>query len=119
MLAEHFVSYQNFRNFINKYIIYSNLQIEEIIAKNNQNNDASNIEDYLDFIAIDGIGNKIAFGILDYFRDPRNVEMIDDLVNYLEIKEIEIKKVISKYSNKTIIFTGSLEKMTRSEAKKS
>jgi DNA ligase (NAD+) len=118
MLAEHFVSYKKFNDFINKYLPFSNQEIEDIIAGNKNHKQLDNIDDYLDFIAIDGIGNKIAQGILDYFRDLRNKEMVDDLVSYLEITDIVVNKNISKYSNKTIIFTGSLEKMTRSEAKK-
>ena len=44
--------------------------------------------------------------------------MLFDLEKHLKITDCEIKKIGSKYAQKTIIFTGTLEKMTRAEAKK-
>ncbi|MFM7620505.1 MAG: NAD-dependent DNA ligase LigA [Alphaproteobacteria bacterium] len=115
VLANHFLTYSNFKNFIDKYRNISNDQLL-LLAKNNdhkQNND-----EYLDFIAIDGIGEKMAQALIDYFRDSRNLKMVEDLVNYLDIIETKITISNSIHVNKTVIFTGTLEKMTRSEAKK-
>jgi DNA ligase (NAD+) len=115
VLANHFLAYPNFKNFVDKYRQLSNEELT-LLVKNNDHQQVS--DQYLDFIAIDGIGEKMAQAVIDYFRDPRNLQMVEDLTQYLEI--IETKPVISNsiYANKTVIFTGTLENMTRSEAKK-
>ena len=121
MISSHFITFIKFHNFINKYSKFSSLELKKI--KNDQqnisqNNLINNFEDYLEFCAIDGIGEKIAHGILEYFADQRNKNMFEDVVKYLEIlDEIKIENN-SILANKSIIFTGTLENMTRSEAKK-
>ena len=121
MISSHFLTFNKFHNFINKYSKISSLELKNI--KNDQqnisqNNLINNFEDYLEFCAIDGIGEKIAHGILEYFADQRNKKIFEDVVKYLEIlDEIKIENN-SILANKSIIFTGTLENMTRSEAKK-
>lgn len=80
---------------------------------NNRSND-----EYLKFYSIDGIGEKTANAILDYFEDRRNVNMIiqlNELINISDYKEN--KNNNSKLDGKTIMFTGTLQSMTRAEAK--
>ena len=60
----------------------------------------------------------MAQAIIGYFRDSRNLKMILDLEKYLQIEDAVIKKLDSKLAGKSIIFTGTLSKMTRAEAKK-
>jgi len=103
LLAQHFISYRNFIETMMKLAHHENPQNEQ---------------SYLDFVAIDGIGEKMARAIIDYFCDVRNSKMVIDLENHLKIQDAEIKNVTSQYSQKLIIFTGTLEKMTRAEAKK-
>ncbi len=65
-------------------------------------------------ITIDGIGEKVAAGLVDYFASYDAV--IDGLlaVGIIPFKE---KVRLSKLTGKTIVFTGSLQTMTRDEAK--
>lgn len=66
---------------------------------------------------ITDIGDKIAVSIKEYFSD--NVELINDLkdlginMNYID-KELKENQLIK---NKTFVLTGTLEKLTRNEAK--
>ena len=70
-----------------------------------------------DLMNITDIGDKIALSIKEYFND--NIELINNLkslginMNYIgkEKKENELVK------NKTFVLTGTLEKLTRNEAK--
>ena len=77
-------------------------------------------QDYLDFISIDGIGKKMVDAIIDYFSSSENLKIIDALVLELDISNslANNSKKDSKYSGKSIVFTGSLVNMTRQEAKK-
>ena len=84
------------------------------MANSNQEND----HDYQEFVAIDGLGDKMAKAILDYFRDEKNLQMLEDLEPELQVQDAIIKNSDSKFAGKSIIFTGTLEKMTRFEAKK-
>ena len=73
---------------------------------------------YQDCVAIDGIGEKMAQALIDYFRDERNLKMVLDLESELQIADAKLKNSDSKFAGKSVIFTGTLEKMTRAEAKK-
>lgn len=95
-LASHFSTYENFKNFM--------INPSE--------------SDYQEFVAIDGIGEKMAASILDYFKDERNQKMVFDLEKYLKILPTIKKESDGKFAGKSIIFTGGLEKMSRAEAKK-
>ncbi len=105
LLAQHFVSYEN---FIQVMLSLSKLDREGLIQD----------QSYQDLVAIDGIGEKMANAIIDYFTDEKNVKMVRDLEPELAVIDAEIKNNVSEYSGKSIIFTGSLTKMTRMEAKK-
>lgn len=103
LLAQHFLSYQNFINVMLNLTKHENLVSDQ---------------SYSDFVALDGIGEKMAKAVIDYFRDERNLKMVLDLEGKLEIQDAVIKNSNSEFSQKSVIFTGSLEKMTRAEAKK-
>jgi len=66
---------------------------------------------------IDGIGPKVATAIADFFREPHNVAVVDELAGHLRVADYEKVAVHSPVSNKTVVFTGSLVKMTRDAAK--
>jgi DNA ligase (NAD+) len=65
-----------------------------------------------------GIGPVIAEELADFFAEPRNVETIDELAGQLTIEDAAAPSGgSSQVAGKTIVFTGSLETMTRPEAK--
>ncbi|MDR3079062.1 MAG: NAD-dependent DNA ligase LigA [Rickettsiales bacterium] len=79
-----------------------------------------NSEEYLRFCSMDGLGEKTANAILDYFEDRRNVEMLEELKGLLAIENhssTPSPEGIGRLQGKTIMFTGTLDTMTRSEAK--
>ena len=74
-------------------------------------------ETYLELTDIDGIGPSVAADILDFFREPHNREVVADLEAQLVISAPEAVAAESGVSGKTVVFTGTLETMTRAEAK--
>ena len=99
LLAQHFVSYENFKRLTPNALRLTPNEIE-------------------DFISLDGIGEKMAKAVLDFFCDERNLKMVLDLEKELQIEDAIQKNSDSKLAGKSIIFTGTLEKMSRAEAKK-
>lgn len=72
---------------------------------------------YEQLLSVDGIGEKVASQTMLFFDDPFNRQLIKHLEKQITINDYVLEQVDSKLFGKTIVFTGSLEKMTRSEAK--
>lgn len=68
--------------------------------------------------AIDGVGPVFAAALVDYFHEPAARAAVDRLVRELYIQDVEAPRTEgSPVAGKTVVFTGTLEKMTRAEAK--
>jgi DNA ligase (NAD+) len=67
--------------------------------------------------ALDQIGETVIEAIADFFGETHNRKMVDRLVEQVTIAEAEKPKTDTAVAGKTVVFTGSLEKMTRDEAK--
>ncbi|MGR9436235.1 NAD-dependent DNA ligase LigA [Rhizobium leguminosarum] len=71
-----------------------------------------------DLNAIEGIGEVVARAIVEFYKEPRNVEVITRLIGEVTPEEAEQPVTTgSPVAGKTVVFTGSLEKFTRDEAK--
>ena len=69
-------------------------------------------------VAIDGIGGEMGNDIVEFFNEEHNITEINNLRKYVEIESyIDERRTDSVLSGKTVVFTGTLEKMTRAEAK--
>ena len=66
---------------------------------------------------IDGIGETVAEAIVEFFQEPHNQQIVAGLAERLKVQDMEKAAGDSPVSGKTVVFTGSLEKMTRQEAK--
>jgi len=65
---------------------------------------------------VQDIGPKVAESIYNWFREPRNIKLIEKLAkNGVQIKEESIQS--QKLGNKVFVLTGSLSSMSRDEAK--
>ncbi len=74
-------------------------------------------EDYDELIAIEGIGPAVAEDILEFFAEPHNRDALDALASELAVEALEASDADSAVAGKTVVFTGTLETMTRAEAK--
>ncbi|MBI1619124.1 NAD-dependent DNA ligase LigA [Aquamicrobium zhengzhouense] len=67
---------------------------------------------------IEGIGTVVAQALIDFFKEQHNIEAIDELLVEVTPQDEEpVGEVSSPVAGKTIVFTGSLERMSRDEAK--
>ena len=67
---------------------------------------------------IDGVGPVLAASLVDFFHEPANRAALDRLVAELAIEDVEAPAAAgSPIAGKTVVFTGTLTRMTRAEAK--
>jgi DNA ligase (NAD+) len=69
--------------------------------------------------ALDQIGDTVIESLRDYFREKHNRDRIERLAEQVRIRDAERPRSDSAIAGKTVVFTGTLEKMTRDEAKAS
>ena len=69
------------------------------------------------FININGLGPKVIDSIILYFQNKSNKEMVAKLNNILIIQPYKKVKSDNEFSGKNIVFTGTLSKISRDEAK--
>ena len=94
LLAKQFISWEHFYNTVRQ-------------------------ENALDILTqIEGIGPVMADFIVDFFQEPHNQQLLEGLTKKISILDfVAPQQKETPFSNKTLIFTGTLETMTRSEAK--
>ncbi|MEL6862432.1 MAG: NAD-dependent DNA ligase LigA, partial [Pseudomonadota bacterium] len=67
--------------------------------------------------SIDGIGGAAVGALTAFASEPHNVDMMAELLAELDVQDGEAPASESPVSGKTVVFTGTLEAMTRDEAK--
>jgi DNA ligase (NAD+) len=70
-----------------------------------------------DLLSIDGVGATLATSVIATFHQQAERASIDRLAAHLDVQEAEKPESDSEISGLTVVFTGSLERMTRAEAK--
>ena len=72
-----------------------------------------------DMDALDQIGDTVIDSLRDYFAEAHNRRRVERLAEQVTIREAEKPRSDSAVAGKTVVFTGTLERMTRDEAKAS
>ena len=67
--------------------------------------------------AIDGVGPTVAEALADFFHEPHNRAVWDDLLSEVSPPDYIVETRDSAVAGKTVVFTGKLETMSRDEAK--
>lgn len=99
MLAEHYGSWMNFETSISRITNEEGAQWDDLNA-------------------IDGVGSVMATSLVTAFHQENERASIDRLIEKLQPQDaIKRAPVDSPVAGKTVVFTGTLEKMTRAEAK--
>jgi len=74
-------------------------------------------DDYFDLARTDGVGPVAAGHLVDFFAEKHNRDALARLLKEVRPKDEAKVATSSNVSGLTIVFTGTLEKMTRDEAK--
>lgn len=75
-------------------------------------------ESYSDLINIEDIGPAVADDLIGFFAEEHNIEVLDALLKELRIEDyIDNRQSDTVVSGKTVVFTGTLETLSRAEAK--
>ncbi len=110
LLARHYGSLDAWRD--------SMLQVAE---ERKRQPDAAKPEDigeaFADLCNIDQVGLGMADDLAAFFGEPHNLDALDDLTDELTVDSAEALVAESPVAGKTVVFTGTLERMGRSEAK--
>ncbi len=67
--------------------------------------------------SIERMGAIIAREVVDFFAEPHNLTLLDELQHFITIEEALAVAAGGALSGKTIVFTGTLQQMSRPEAK--
>ncbi|MFN3819381.1 NAD-dependent DNA ligase LigA [Blastomonas sp.] len=78
---------------------------------------AGDAEAVAEVTGIDGIGPAVAEALGDFFHEPHNAQVFDDLIAEGRPSAFVSTARATEWSGKTIVFTGKLETMSRDEAK--
>jgi DNA ligase (NAD+) len=67
--------------------------------------------------SVQGVGPVVAEALVDFFHEAHNREVVDDLLSEVSPQPFVSGARQTEWTGKTIVFTGSLETMSRDEAK--
>jgi len=68
-------------------------------------------------VGVAGIGPEVASALADFWAEPHNRDLVQDLLSEVQPAEVRLETRESPVSGKTIVFTGTLQQMGRDEAK--
>ncbi|HRK19698.1 MAG TPA: NAD-dependent DNA ligase LigA [Hyphomicrobiaceae bacterium] len=75
-------------------------------------------DDYRSFAALNGIGEVALDSLIAFFGERHNAEAVDDVLKHVTVRDFERPQTReSPVTGKTVVFTGTLVRMGRNEAK--
>jgi len=104
-LARHFVSFERLR------------AVAQAARMPEGKGDPGNAE-WQEIVGVNGIGAIVAEALVEFFAEDHNRAAVDALLaEVTPLDEAHVAEVSSPVAGKTVVFTGTLEKMSRDEAK--
>ena len=110
----------NAKRFAKAYLTYDKFAEAATTAVPPREGDRSDKgnEAWQDLIAVEGIGGIVAEAVVDFYAEPHNREVLKELLDEVTpLDEVARVATGSPVEGKTVVFTGSLERMSRDEAK--
>jgi DNA ligase (NAD+) len=100
LLARHFGSVTNWRSAMQEMSAIIGSEVRQ------------------ELVELDTIGDAVADTLAAFFKEPHNTDALDDLIAELDVQDVAAPDTSSSpVAGKTVVFTGTLEQMSRGEAK--
>ncbi|HET9639636.1 MAG TPA: NAD-dependent DNA ligase LigA [Allosphingosinicella sp.] len=124
-IARHYHSWAGFRAVVDELLVHRKARRPELESALEQQRleDHDKIKRRLGLelagiIGVGGVGPEVAGAIADFFEEPHNLKVLTDLFEAgVSPQDVEYAPVQSEVSGKIVVFSGSLERLSRDEAK--
>ena len=115
-LARRWVSWSAFRDMIDRALAHR-AAAAPVLAEPEEKFAARLAAELAGFVETAGVGPEVAFALVDFFAEPHNDAVVRDLLTHVTPADVVHRTLASEVSGLTIVFTGSLETLSRDEAK--
>ncbi|KQX19386.1 MULTISPECIES: NAD-dependent DNA ligase LigA [unclassified Sphingomonas] len=115
-LARRYRSWDNLRAMIDRAIAAREAAVQAV-GETDEKFAARIAKELAAIVETPGVGPEVAFALIDFFMEPHNQEAVADLLDQVTPADVVHETRASAVSGKTVVFTGTLETMSRDEAK--
>ncbi len=116
-LARRWRSWAAFRDQVDKTDTYRTQSLLELDESKSDRARRKVAEAAAALLETPGIGPEVATALLDFFAEPHNDAAVEDLLREMTPADVVHQVRVSEVNGKTVVFTGSLETLSRDEAK--
>ncbi|WP_370647558.1 NAD-dependent DNA ligase LigA [Polymorphobacter sp. PAMC 29334] len=115
-LARAFVTYQGFAERVAAAVDHMKAALP-VIGETDDKFRKRRAGELAALFAVGGVGPEIGEAITDFFAEPHNRDLVADLLAAITVADLVHATKASQVSGKTVVFTGTLETMSRDEAR--
>ena len=115
-LARRYQSWTTFKDMIT-CAITRRAELQPVIGESDEKFAARTAKELAAVVETPGVGPEVAFAMIDFFAEPHNEAAMADLLGQVTPADLIHETTASEVSGKTLVFTGSLEAVSRDEAK--
>jgi DNA ligase (NAD+) len=115
-LARRYRSWSELRALIDR-ALERRAELVQAVGETDEKFVAREAKELAAIIETPGVGPEVALALIDFFAEPHNVDAVEDLLGQLAPADVIHETRASEVSGKTVVFTGTLESMSRDEAK--
>ena len=115
-LARRYQSWAMFQDMIAR-AIERRTEVQPVIGESDEKFAARTAKELAAVVETPGVGPEVAFAMVDFFAEPHNEAAMADLLGQVTPADLIHETTASEVSGKTLVFTGSLEGVSRDEAK--
>ncbi|BBE35315.1 NAD-dependent DNA ligase LigA [Sphingosinicella microcystinivorans] len=115
-LARRYSSWAAFREMIDRALA-RRAELLPVVGETEDKFLAREAKELATIIETPGVGSEVALALVDFFAEPHNAEAVADLLGEVTPADVVFETRESRVSGKTVVFTGTLEALSRDEAK--
>lgn len=115
-LARRYASWAAFRETIDRALA-RRAELSPAVGETADKFLAREAKELAAIIETPGVGPEVALALADFFAEPHNIEAVSELLNEVAPADVVHETRASRVSGKTVVFTGTLEALSRDEAK--